>query len=276
MESYNIGAAKASKAVTETFSSSFSSAISLLDHSIRQDIYNIYGLVRIADEIVDTHQGENAQLLLDNLEAEVYDTLQTGFSTNVIVHSFCISATKYAIEQSLIEPFFASMRMDLTKQQSLTRQQYDTYIYGSAEVIGLMCLKVFVAGDRTLYKELKDGASALGAAYQKVNFLRDIKDDQSIRGRFYFPGYTYETFTDQAKTEVVEDIRKDFSLAKTAIDQLPPRARFATKLSYDYYTELLDILERMKTAELKSGRVSVGKWVKLQYLFRARIGQYAS
>lgn len=275
MDTYSTGAERASQVITETFSSSFSSAVSLLDPSIRQDIYNIYGIVRLADEIVDSYLGENTRDILDGLEQDIYRALQSGFSTNILVHSFCRTASMYGIDKELIGPFFESMRMDIDRKR-FTQEQYITYIYGSAEVVGLMCLKVFTREDPATYSQLKNGAIALGAAYQKVNFLRDIRDDYVVRGRFYFPDTTYETLDKEAKLRITSEIHHDFSQAAEAIGALPRSARFATQLSYDYYIQLLDTLERMSVAELKEARASVSKWVKLGYLLRARIGQYAS
>lgn len=273
MDTYTYGAGKASRVVTETFSHSFSSAIGLLDQSIRQDIYNIYGLVRVADEIVDSYQGKDAEKLLNDLEQDVYQTLGSGFSANIIVHSFCNTAMRYDISRDLIDPFFESMRTDLTKK-SFTVEEYQTYIYGSAEVVGLMCLKVFTHNTPELYDKLKTGASALGAAYQKVNFLRDIKDDLETRGRFYFPNCSYGNFDDNAKREIIDDIKKDLALAENAVKNLPKNARFATQLSCDYYEALLSELEKIPASTLKERRVSVNKWLKFQYFLRARAGQY--
>lgn len=275
MDTYKEASERASRVVTDTFSSSFGSAIRLLDSSIRQDIYNIYGLVRVADEIVDTYQGENAAALLASLEEETYAALQTGFSTNVIVHAFCVTARRYNIKEELITPFFASMRMDVTaKNYSL--ESYRTYIYGSAEVVGLMCLKVFTKDDTRQYNELKSGACALGAAYQKINFLRDIKDDYESRGRFYFPDVSYASFNETIKQAIVADIRTDLLEAEGTVQLLPKRARFATQLSVDYYKALLQRLEQTSVDELKQIRLSTPKRIKLQLLIRARVGQYVS
>lgn len=270
-----MAAERASRAVTETFSSSFGSAIRLLDADIRQDIYSIYGLVRIADEIVDTYQGKNAEQLLRSLESEVYNALKQGYSTNVIVHAFIKTATTYAISKELIEPFFASMQMDLTAK-SHTDDTYRTYIHGSAEVVGLMCLKVFTKGSDAEYEQLKEGACALGAAYQKVNFLRDIKDDYETRGRFYFPNTTFEAMNEADKRAIVSDIYADLERAQSAINQLPKKARFATQLSHDYYRELLAELERSPVEVVKQSRLSVPRHVKLGFMVRARIGYYVS
>lgn len=273
MDTYTLGAEEASKVVTEAFSHSFSSAIELLDTEIRQDIYNIYGLVRVADEIVDSYRGEDIEKMLSDLEEELYKTLERKFSANIIVHAFCNTALRYNIKKELIEPFFTSMKMDLSSSP-YTEERYKTYIHGSAEVVGLMCLKVFTFNNSALYEQLKQGAISLGAAYQKVNFLRDIKDDYDKRGRFYFPYTTYEDFDDDMKSKIVENIVQDFKAAEEATANLPSSSRFATRLSYDYYLMLLRKLEATPAAVLKQERISLNKWVKLRYLVRARAKQY--
>lgn len=270
MTDYDIASEGSSKVVTETFSTSFSSAITLMSKDIRQDIYNIYGLVRIADEIVDTYQGKDAGKLLNDLEADVYATLKIGFSANIIVHAFALTANKYNIGKDLIKPFFHSMRMDLTKK-AYTQKEYREYIYGSAEVVGLMCLKVYVGGDQKEYKKLEKGASALGSAFQKVNFLRDVKDDYETRGRFYFPGLKLGDFNDSSKAEIIKDIEKDFKVAKASIAHLPKNSRFATALAYDYYQELLKELKKKSAAELLQRRISVSKATKLKLLAKAKL-----
>lgn len=273
MEDYIKSSELASKDVTETFSTSFSSAITLFSKSIRQDIYNIYGLVRIADEIVDSYQGDEAEVILNQLEQEVYQSISRGFSANVIVQSFCITASKYSIDKSLIEPFFLSMRMDLTKK-TFSKNEFKTYIYGSAEVVGLMCLKVFVDGEDKEFNNLKEGACALGAAFQKVNFLRDIKDDHDTRGRYYFPLGSFEKFDGKVKSAIIDDIENDFKVARVAIEMLPKNARFATRLAYDYYSQLLTKLKDTPVDEIKNSRISVSKKVKLKLLMRAKLAKH--
>lgn len=273
MDNYTASAEHASRIVTETFSGSFSSAITLLDRSIQQPIYNIYGLVRIADEIVDSYQGVYMEEQLNALEEEVYAATERAFSTNIIVHAFAKTARQYGITPELIAPFFASMRMDI-EAHSFSTDEYASYIYGSAEVVGLMCLKVFTHSNDALYEELKAGACALGAAYQKINFLRDMKDDHEIRQRFYFPNTSYEAFDEAAKSVVVYDIQNNLALAVTAANRLPKNSRHATRLSYQYYAALLEKLERTPVASLKEQRLSVSKWTKLGFLLRARAGSY--
>lgn len=270
MDVYSQGAQLASMQITRAFSTSFSSAITLFSKDIQQDIYNIYGLVRVADEVVDTYCGADADKVLALLEQEVYSALNRNFSANIIVHAFCQTAQQYRIDPTLIAPFFESMRMDLTKK-SYKANEYDQYIYGSAEVVGLMCLKIFTANDETSYKQLQKGACALGSAFQKVNFLRDIKDDYETRGRYYFPEGSFEAFDDKQKNKIITDIEADFKVAKTAISRLPDSARFATRLAFDYYNELLNILKKTSAANIKQHRVSVSRTTKLRLLARAKL-----
>ncbi len=275
MDTYSLSAQLASKVVTRAFSTSFSSAITLFSKDIQQDIYNIYGLVRVADEVVDSYQGAEAAGILDALEAEVYATLSRGFSANVIVHAFCLTAAKFSVNQQLIEPFFASMRMDLTKKR-FNAKEYKIYIYGSAEVVGLMCLKVFTQGNDADYKKLTPGACALGAAFQKVNFLRDIKDDYQARGRYYFPAGSYEEFGEVEKAAIILDIQKDFIAAQAAITNLPDNSRQATQLSYDYYHQLLTTLQKTPAKEIRNRRIRVSRAVKARLLLKSKAKRYAS
>ena len=227
-----------SRLLTLNYSTSFGLSSKFFSTDIRKHIYAIYGLVRIADEIVDTYQGNDASQLLDDLENQTYSSIESGYSTNPVVHSFALTAREYQIDKRHIEAFFASMRMDLVAIK-YTKELYQTYIYGSAEVIGLICLKVFVGGDQSQYLKLEKGAARLGAAYQKVNFLRDIAADYKERGRFYFPDTTYQSFDEAAKQEVISDIKKDFKIALPSLRKLPDSSRRATMMSYVYYSDLL-------------------------------------
>lgn len=273
METYTQTSEASSKLVTEYFSTSFSASTRMLAKEIRQDIYNIYGLVRVADEIVDTFLNPKALELLDELEADVYRTLKTGFSANIIVHAFCKTASQYNIPKSLIKPFFTSMRMDLA-DRTYTPKLYQTYIYGSAEVVGLMCLMVFVGGDLKEYKRLEKGAAALGTAFQKVNFLRDLKDDFETRGRHYFPVGTYESFNNSVKVKIEKDIAKDLKLARTYIAKLPENARKATLLAYVYYTRLQKKLVKAQAEDLKSKRLRIHNFKKLILFIGVQFGLY--
>ncbi|MDL2363532.1 MAG: phytoene/squalene synthase family protein [Patescibacteria group bacterium] len=264
MEQYSHAAQLAAKLITTQYSSSFSLASRAFPAGMRKHIYNLYGLVRVADEIVDSYTGSDKLKQLHELEASVYEAIKRGYSSNVIVHAFQITAVHYDIDKTLIRPFFESMRTDITKQK-YTQKEYERYIYGSAEVVGLMCLKIFATSEEE-YDLLRPGAEALGAAFQKVNFLRDIAHDHSQLERFYFPHATYETFDDVAKQAVVTDIYADFRTAKPAIDQLPKSARGPVMAAYRNFYTLLQRLDRASVAQLKERRVRIHDGLKLAIL----------
>lgn len=264
MDQYNLVAGRVARFVTNSYSTSFGTATRLFPKSIRQDIYNIYGLVRVADEIVDTYLGTDAAEQLDNLEQETYRALTSGYSANLIVHAFAQTARRYDIGKELIAPFFFSMRLD-TSEQQYTPKLYAQYIDGSAEVVGLMCLKVFVT-DATEYNHLEPGARALGAAFQKVNFLRDLAADQVELKRYYFPGSSFATFDDAVKAAIIADIEADFAVAKQAISQLPASARPAVSTAYSYYLKLLRKLQATPASTLLQQRVRINNAVKLGLL----------
>lgn len=266
MDLYTKTSYELSRTLTLRYSTSFGKSSQLFSPEIRRHIFAIYGLVRIADEIVDTYQGTNSTQLLDSLEDTVYEAIKTGYDVNPIVHAFADTFRKFTIDTSLIKAFFESMRTDLTKT-SYTQSQYDTYIYGSAEVIGLMCLKVFVDGDQAEYEHLKPGAQLLGAVYQKVNFLRDIASDYNERGRVYFPGIDFASFSQADKQAIERDIAADFQAARGAIAQLPKSARKAVRLSFEYYSELLKSIEKASVETLKTNRISVPNTKKLLIRF---------
>lgn len=265
MELYKDVSYQLSKRLTLQYSTSFGKSSTLFSKAIQPHIYAIYGLVRIADEVVDTYPGDNKAKVLDDLEVETYQAIALGYSTNPIVHAFALTAQQYGITKELIAPFFKSMRMDLTPQ-TYTRSTYDAYIYGSAEVIALMCLRVFTRGSAAQYEQLAPGAKALGAAYQKVNFLRDIASDYRERGRVYFPGVQFETFSEADKQTIIEAIKADFATAEPAVNALPISARSAVRLSFLYYQELLKKLERTPTATIKTTRIRIPNSQKLALL----------
>lgn len=269
MDQYNQVAAQTARLVTNSYSTSFGLATRLFPLTIRGDIYNVYGLVRLADEIVDTYLGDDARAQLDDLEKEVYRALERHYSTNLIVHAFQLTANRFAIDKSLIAPFFYSMRLD-TAPQKYNQALYDRYIDGSAEVVGLMCLKVFVDSPAE-YKHLEPGARALGAAFQKVNFLRDLAADQTELKRCYFPGLTFETFSEVDKAKIIDDIKNDFAVASQAIPQLPKTARPAVSAAYSYYSRLLQRLEVTPVATLKQKRVRINNGIKLVLLGQTMI-----
>lgn len=268
MELYTTTSYELAKQLTQRYSTSFSLSSRLFDRTIRQHIYAIYGLVRIADEIVDTYVGEDRQVQLRDLQHEVARAQEVGYSANPLVHAFAQTARIYGIADDIIAPFFASMNTDVS-QKTFTQNEYETYIYGSAEVIGLMCLRVFVAGRDSQYEALKDGARALGAAYQKVNFLRDMNADFETRGRVYFPGIQFETLSEEQKQTIVADIERDFTAAQSSLHRLPVGARRAVRASYYYYSALLRALQRTPAQELCDRRVRIANWRKLLLLLKA-------
>jgi phytoene/squalene synthetase len=226
--------------------------------------------VRIADEIVDTYRGNDARELLDELEADTYRSIGSGYSANPVVHAYALTARTFEIEKPVIEAFFASMRMDITGYENIP-ENYEKYVYGSAEAVGLMCLSAFVEGDKTKYVELSDGARALGAAYQKINFLRDLASDKSELNRWYFPGSTYQTFDDEDKRLIVQDIQQDISAARVALEKLPRSSRRAVNLSLAYYDLLLRRLESANVDELKQRRLRVPDARKIALYVKAKL-----
>ena len=267
MELYDDVSYENSKHLTLRYSTSFGMSSRLFPKAMQKHIYAIYGLVRIADEIVDTYKGADAAQLLDDLETITYASINSGYSTNPVVHAFARTAAMYGIDKPLIAPFFASMRMDL-HPQTYTPSYYQKYIHGSAEVVGLMCLKVFLGGDQERYAMLRDGAAALGSAYQKVNFLRDMAADYKELGRLYFPGVTYDAFDEMAKRAIVDDIKQDFTKALPALRQLPVSSRRATMMSYVYYSELLSKLEATPAEVIKTTRIRLPSRRKLTLMVR--------
>ncbi|MFZ1301830.1 MAG: phytoene/squalene synthase family protein [Candidatus Microsaccharimonas sp.] len=242
--------------MTKRYSTSFSASSRLFSPTIRRNVYAIYGLVRIADEVVDTYKGQDTEKVLKELQKELYVALDRGYSTNPIIEAFVLTAITYKIDESLIEPFFKSMMMDLNPV-IFTKELYKEYIYGSAEVIGSMCLRVFCEGDDKLYKELHKGARALGAAYQKVNFLRDMAADYHELGRVYFPDVHFGTFNDDIKQKIIVDIEKDFLLAKDALKNLPDGSRRAVEMSVVYYEALLKKLKKTPSDIIKQKRIRI-------------------
>lgn len=250
-----------SKETTERYSTSFSSAIKLLHQDLRGPIFNIYGFVRFADEIVDTfHQFNKAELLIE-FKKDTYLAIERGISLNPILHSFQLTVNKFRISHDLIEAFFVSMEMDLDKT-SYNSQGYKQYIYGSAEVVGLMCLYVFCEGDQAKYDELKPGAQSLGAAFQKVNFLRDVKADYEQLSRTYFPEVDFNNFTPSMKKQIEEDIAIDFAAAYDAIINLPVKARFGVYVAYKYYLSLFKKIKKSNPSNILEQRIRIPNYGK--------------
>ena len=257
---YNEVSNYCSELITKKYSTSFSLGINTLHKSIHKYIYNIYGFVRFADEIVDTFHDLDKKKVLDEFEKDTFQSIKNKFSTNPVLHSFQMVVNKFNIEENHIKAFLESMRMDLTMKK-FSVEEYKNYIYGSAEVVGLMCLKVF-CDNEDKYIQLEPYAISLGSAFQKINFLRDIKSDNEERGRVYFPGVDYNTFSNTEKIEIEEDIEKDFNHALIGIKKLPSVARSGVYLSYNYYRELLNKIKLLDAEKLKEERIRVSNFKK--------------
>ena len=257
---------KCSVLVTKSYSTSFSMAVHMLAPSIRDAIYSIYGFVRFADEIVDSFHGFDKENLIIDFENDYYKAQKNGISLNPILNSFQQTVNKYNIADDLIQSFLKSMKMDLVKLDYNNTQEYQEYIYGSADVVGLMCLKVFVNGNDIMYEELKDEAMRLGSAFQKVNFLRDLKDDNLVLNRNYFPGFDLKTFDEKAKNEIIKEIEDDFRIAFQGIRKLPLEAKFGVYTAYVYYKKLLNKLENTPYHKIGNERIRVSNYSKA-YLF---------
>ena len=259
-----------SKRISLNYSTSFSLGIKLLSKDFRWAVFSTYGFVRIADEIVDTFHGHNKERLLADFKNQTYQAIQEGISTNPVLHSFQLAANQFGIENNLIEPFFKSMEEDLDTT-SHDASSYDEYIYGSAEVVGLMCLKIFCNGNNSQYDELVPYARSLGAAFQKVNFLRDIKSDVEERGRVYFPGVDFNNFTDENKMEIIHDVKKDFEHAFIGIKMLPIGCRLGVYTAYIYYLKLLEKIERTTANEILQSRIRIPNSQKMVLLAKSYV-----
>src|SRR5688572_28278660 len=259
-----------SRIVTEKYSTSFSRAIRLLHKDFRRHIFNIYGFVRFADEIVDTFHSYNKPLLLEQFKVQTYDAIERGISLNPILHSFQGTVNEYSIDRPLIDAFFHSMELDLAKK-TYSRNEYRDYIYGSAETVGLMCLFIFCEGDKKLYADLQSGARALGAAFQKVNFLRDMKADYNGLSRTYFPGCDIEDFTLRDKMVIEEEISHDFNEAYSSILRLPLKARFGVYVAYKYYLSLFRKIRKLKPSVVLEKRIRIPRYRKAMILLSAGV-----
>ena len=260
-----------SRNVTNSYSTSFSLATKMLSKNIRQDIYNIYGFVRLADEIVDTFHDFDKKILLDRFIDELDYSLKNKISTNPILNSFQFTVNKYKIDYELIDAFLTSMKMDLKKVKYSTEKEYKDYIYGSADVVGLMCLKVFVGGNKETYNILKPSAMSLGSAFQKVNFLRDLNADYSLLNRTYFPNLDFNEFDDDAKMLIMNDIEEDFRKALKGIYELPNNSKFGVYAAYKYYKRLLKKLKKTSYLKIKNQRVRVPNYQKVDVLARSYV-----
>jgi phytoene synthase len=259
-----------SRITTEKYSTSFSSAIRLLHKDLRTPICNIYGFVRFADEIVDTFHGYDKAMLFEEFKKATYDAIERGISLNPILHSFQMTVNQYKIDHALIDAFLYSMELDLGKH-TYDRAGYETYIYGSAEVVGLMCLYIFCAGNQAQYDALKPAAKSLGSAFQKVNFLRDVKADFEGLERMYFPDCDFTNFTHADKLAIEQDIQKDFDDAYAGILNLPIKARFGVYVAYKYYLSLFKKIQRLEPADILESRIRIPDYGKAFILAKAGI-----
>lgn len=259
-----------SRAVTEQYSTSFASAIRMLHKDLRPDIHNIYGFVRLADEIVDSFHEHNKPELLEQFRNETYASIERGISLNPVLNSFQLTVRKYQIDRHLIDSFFNSMEKDLTGQR-YSELEYNEYIYGSAEVVGLMCLVVFCEGDRKKVEELSQPAKALGAAFQKINFLRDIKADYNDLSRMYFPNCDFDNFSINQKSRIEAEIQKDLDIARAGIFKLPVKARFGVYVAYKYYASLFHKICKLKPESVLRKRIRIPNYHKAMIIFRAGV-----
>lgn len=253
---------KCSKLVTKNYSTSFSLAVNMLSPSIRDGIHSIYGFVRFADEIVDSFHDYDKENLINDFEKEYYKAIENRISLNPILNSFQHTVKQYNITDDLVQAFLKSMKLDLIKSNYDTQTEYEDYIYGSADVVGLMCLKVFVKGNNQKYEQLKHEAMRLGSAFQKVNFLRDLKDDNLVLNRNYFPGIDLKSFDENAKTAIIKEIEEDFRIAYQGIVKLPIEAKFGVYTAYVYYKKLLKKLKNTPYYEIGNSRIRVSNYTK--------------
>ena len=259
-----------SKFTTHIYSTSFASAIKLLHQDLQAPVYNIYGFVRFADEIVDTFHDYNKEELLSEFKTETFRALERRISLNPILNSFQLTVHQYEINPQLIEAFFKSMEADLL-QTTYDQKGYQEYIYGSAEVVGLMCLTIFCESDRTQFLRLKPYAQSLGAAFQKVNFLRDVKADYQQLERTYFPGVDFTNFTADSKKDIEEEILADFRNAYQGIRQLPLKARFGVYVAYKYYLSLFNKIKRTRAEKMLDQRIRIPNYSKALIVVRAGV-----
>ena len=270
-ELFDIVSENCSRNVTESYSTSFSLATKMLSPTIRKHIYNIYGFVRFADEIVDSFHGYDKETLFDRFEKDLHHALDEKISLNPILNAFQTTFHEYSINIELVNSFMRSMRWDLHKTDYLTQEDYKAYIYGSADVVGLMCLKVFVAGDQVKYNDLTESAMALGSAFQKVNFLRDLKDDYETLSRSYFPHVNLGNFSEQEKLQIIKEIEEDFEKGLNGIFLLPDGARFGVYTAYKYYSKLLKKLKNTPSNRIRTARIRVPNYQKMSVLARSYV-----
>lgn len=270
-EEYNRICIKISRLITKHYSTSFSIASSLLNKEMRDAIFSIYGFVRLADEIVDTFHEYDKKYLLEKFESDFYDAFNKGVSLNPVLHSFQMTIKKYSIPNEHIQAFLKSMNYDIIKNQYDSKLSLDEYIYGSADVVGLMCLRIFCNGDSKLYNDLEIYARKLGSAFQKINFLRDLKNDFENLNRRYFPEIKDGNFDETTKLSIVDDINKDFEYAYEGIKRLPDRAKLAVLVAYYYYRSLLKKLQKTEANKIIVTRIRISNFKKLLLLLKSLI-----
>jgi len=271
MQLFDETAFKISKLVTVNYSTSFSAATRLLDKKHREAIYSIYGFVRLADEIVDTFHAWNKTLLLEKFEQDLNQALEMGISLNPVLHSFQQTVKKFKIPEEYIRAFLNSMKSDLNKTVYKNKSETDNYIYGSADVVGLMCLCVFCDGENEKFQALKNPAMKLGSAFQKVNFLRDLNNDLNNLGRIYFPQLNGKEFDEASKKQIINEIKSDFREAKEGIKRLPGNSKLAVYVAYLYYSGLLNKLENTAAEKITISRIRISDLKKILILLKARI-----
>jgi phytoene/squalene synthetase len=272
MDLYTLTCLKCSKVITNEYSTSFSKGIKAFDKRYRYAIYAIYGFVRYADEIVDTFHGFDKVKLIADFRKETFEAIATGISLNPVLQSFQSIVNQYGIEGELTDAFLRSMEMDL-ESRDYCDESFKEYIYGSAEVVGLMCLRVFCDGDEALYQQLLPKARSLGSAFQKINFLRDIRADYEDRGRTYFPGVDFENFTEQDKQQIEHDIKADFDNALAGIKQLPKGTRLGVYIAYIYYLQLFKKIRSTPACTILQKRIRVNDVQKTALYLKAILKQ---
>jgi phytoene/squalene synthetase len=265
MDLYTHNALHLSKLTTKNYSTSFSLGVSLLKKEFRLPIYAVYGFVRVADEIVDTFHDQNKARKLAEFRKDTYAAIEDGMSTNPILHSFQWVVNEYNIDHQLIEAFLVSMEMDLT-QTEYNLEEFQRYVYGSAEVVGLMCLRVFYKDQDKQYEALIHPARKLGEAFQKINFLRDIQSDFEERGRFYFPGVEMDSFDNENKKTIEDDIKKDFDEAYLGVKQLNDVSKLGVLVSYTYYLKLFEKIKKTDASNIFKKRYRISNIRKIWIL----------
>jgi phytoene/squalene synthetase len=271
MELYHQTSFKIAKQVTRSYSTSFYLATRLLEKDIQAAIHGVYGFVRFADEIVDTFHGYNKEELINKFETDLKQAIEEKISLNPVLHAFQLVINQYEIPYELVDSFLISMKMDLQKQNYQSKEETEAYVYGSANVVGLMCLKIFTKGDVIEYERLKNPAEMLGSAFQKVNFLRDLRTDMAELNRNYFSELDGNSISNDDKQKLIDEIEEEFKIAYQGIRELPGRSKLAVLTAYYYYLALLRRIKRTQSDQLMSQRISVPNFIKIILMIRAMI-----